>query len=222
MSPPSALDIDGICFDMDGVLVHSESFWVEEERTHILPTAAPDEDIPVAALTGRNFRELYPELSAEYDLAVSRSEFEAMFEDAATRIYGEQANLLEGAHELLSDLDDQGVPLALTTSSPHSWIELVDDRFDLLGYFDAVVSAEDLDGPGKPAPDIYRRGVAELGGEPVACIAVEDSPAGVRAATSAGLYTVGFSGDGDEHALDRADVVVSGTDGLRVALLPES
>jgi HAD superfamily hydrolase (TIGR01509 family) len=211
-------DAAGICFDMDGVLVHSERHWVAREREHILPTAAPDADIPVAAITGRNFREVYPDLAAEYDLAVSRAAFEAMFEDAAVDIYGEHATLLEGAGDLLAALSERGTRLALTTSAPREWIGIVDDRFDLARHFDAVVSAEDLDGPGKPAPDIYERGAAELGLAPAECVAVEDSTAGVAAATAAGLYTVGFRGDGDDADLSAADRVVTGAAELRALL----
>jgi HAD superfamily hydrolase (TIGR01509 family) len=214
-------DADGVCFDMDGVLVQSEEFWVAEQRTHILPATAPDDDIPVSAITGRSYREVYPDLAAEYDVAVSRSEFEALFEEAGERIYGQQARLLEGAHDLLSALAARGTALALTTSSPHEWIALVDERFGLTEHLDVVLSADDVDGPGKPAPGIYERGAAELGVPPAACVAVEDSTAGVRAATGAGLYTVGFRGDGDESDLSAADEVVTGIDGLRATLLDE-
>jgi HAD superfamily hydrolase (TIGR01509 family) len=215
-----SLDYDGVCFDMDGVLVQSEEFWVDEQRTHILPTTAPDDDIPVSAITGRNYREVYDDLVAEYDVAVSRATFEELFETAGEHIYGEEARLLDGAHDLLSALRARAVPLALTTSSPHEWIALVDDRFGLLDHFDVVVSADDVD-RGKPAPDIYERGAAELGVEPDACVAVEDSASGAQAATAAGLYTLGFRGDGDDADLAVADEVVSGVDELRRALLGE-
>ncbi len=204
---------------MDGVLVQSEEFWVERQREHILPTAAPDDEIPMSAITGRNYAELYPELAEKYDLAVTREEFEALFEAAGEEIYAEHATLLPGAHDLLSALRERGVSLALTTSSPLEWIDLVDDRFDLRAYFDAVVSAETLAGPGKPAPDIYERGVAELGLSPDVCVAVEDSTAGARAASRAGLYTIGFRGDGADTDLAVADEVVEGSAGLRRALL---
>ncbi|WP_331236563.1 HAD family hydrolase [Natronorarus salvus] len=213
--------MNGVCFDMDGVLIHSEEFWVERQREHILPTAALDDEIPMSAITGRNYAELYPELESEYDLAVTREEFEALFEAAGEEIYAEHATLLPGAHDLLSTLRERGVALALTTSSPVDWIALVDDRFDLLSYFDAVVSAETLDGPGKPAPDIYERGVAELGLSPDVCVAVEDSTAGARAASRAGLWTIGFHGDGGASDLSVADEVVEGSDALRAALLRE-
>lgn len=211
--------MDGICFDMDGVLVQSEEFWVEKQRTHILPRTAPNDDIPVSAITGRNYREVYDDLVGEYDVALSRREFEALFESAGESIYGEQARLLEGAHDLLSALSQRNVPLALTTSSPHHWIALVDERFGLTDYFDAVISTDDLDGSGKPAPDIYERGVAELDVQPEACVAVEDSRAGVAAATTAGLYTIGFRGDGDDADLTAADEVTTGIDDLRATLL---
>jgi HAD superfamily hydrolase (TIGR01509 family) len=212
-------DIGGICFDMDGVLVQSEEYWVAEQRTHILPTTAPNDDIPVSAITGRNFRDVYPDLAADYGVEISRPAFEALFEAAGERIYGEEARLLAGAHDLLSALSAAGIPLALTTSSPREWIGLVDDPFGLLDAFTTVVSADDLDGPGKPAPDIYERGAAELGVPPEACVAVEDSAAGVAAATGAGLHTIGFRGDGDEADLSAAHEVVSGVDELRAALL---
>jgi HAD superfamily hydrolase (TIGR01509 family) len=215
------VDAAGICFDMDGVLVHSERYWVAHERKHILPTAAPDEEIPVAAITGRNFREVYPDLAGEYDLAVSRARFETMFEEAAVDIYGEHATLLEGAHDLLNGLRERGTRLALTTSAPRAWIDIVNDRFGLLKQFDAVVSAEEIDGPGKPAPDIYEQGAADLGLAPVDCLAVEDSTAGVAAATTAGLYTVGFQGDGEDADLAAADQVVTSAAELQTLLLGE-
>lgn len=173
----------------------------------------------MSAITGRNYREVYGVLASEYDVEITRAEFEGLFESAAERIYGEQARLLEGTNGLLSALSARGIPLALTTSAPRDWIALVDDRFGLTEHFDAVVSADDFDGPGKPAPGIYERGAADLGVAPEACVAVEDSTAGVQAATAAGLYTIGFRGDGDEADLTVADEVVTGIDELRATLL---
>lgn len=204
---------------MDGVLIQSEDHWTEHRREDILPAAAPEDDIPASEITGRHYGELYPELDERYDLDVTRPEFEALFETAGEEIYAEEATLLDGAHGLLSDLQEAGVALALTTSAPVDWIEVVDDRFGLLGAFEAVVSAEALDGPGKPAPGIYERGAAELGLDPGECVAVEDSTAGIRAAVDAGLWTVGFRGDGGETDLSAADEVVDGPEELRAALL---
>ncbi|MEF8827970.1 MAG: HAD family phosphatase [Haloarcula sp.] len=212
--PPAA-----VCFDMDGVLVQSEEHWVRAQRDDILPTAAPNDDIPVAAITGRNYREVYPDLDAEYDLEIGREAFEGLFEKHGERIYGEEATLLEGAHELLDDLRDAGVALALTTSAPWAWIDVADERFDLLSKFDVAISANDIDGPGKPEPNIYERGAAELGVAPEDCWAIEDSTMGARAAVAAGMTTVGFRGDGDETDLSMVHETADDAETLRALLL---
>jgi len=208
-----------ICFDMDGVLVQSEDHWARTQREHILPTVAPDDEIPLSAITGRDYTEVYPDLDAEYDLVVSREEYERLFEEAGNEIYGEHATMLDGVDDLLADLREAGVALALTTSAPWDWIDVIEDRFGLLHHFDAAVSAHDIDGPGKPEPGIYERGATEMGVDPADCWAVEDSQAGAQAAVAAGMTTVGFQGDGAETHLPMVHHLASDAAGLRAVLL---
>ena len=208
-----------ICFDMDGVLVQSEDHWVSIQREHILPTVAPDDDIPLSAITGRDYTEVYPDLDGEYELAVSREEYERLFEAAGKEIYSEHATMLEGVDDLLADLGTAGTSLALTTSAPWEWIDIIEDRFGLLHHFDAAVSAQDIDAPGKPEPHIYEHGASELGVEPTACWAVEDSHAGATAAVAAGMTTVGFQGDGAETDLPMVQYLASDAAELRDVLL---
>ena len=208
-----------ICFDMDGVLVQSEDHWVTIQREHILPTVAPDDDIPLSAITGRDYTEVYPDLDAEYDLAVSREEYERLYAEAGREIYRDHATMLPGVDDLLASLREAGVSLALTTSAPWDWIDVIEERFGLLHHFDAAVSAEDIDGPGKPAPNIYERGAAELGVAPSDCWAVEDSTAGARAAAAARMTVVGFRGDGEATDLSMAHHIAADADDLRSLLL---
>lgn len=210
-----------ICFDMDGVLVQSEDHWVTVQREHILPTVAPDDDIPLSAITGRDYTEVYPDLDEEYDLAVSREEYERLFEAAGREIYREHATMLDGVDDLLADLGAAGTSLALTTSAPWDWIDVIEDRFGLLHHFDAAISAQDIDAPGKPEPHIYERGASELGVDPDDCWAVEDSHAGARAAVAAGMTTVGFQGDGATTELSMVQHLASGTRELREVLFGE-
>jgi len=208
-----------ICFDMDGVLVQSEDHWVEIQRERILPTVAPDDDVPLSAITGRDYTEVYPDLDAEYDIAVSRAEYERLFAEAGREIYRDHATMLDGVDDLLADLRAAGVGLALTTSAPWDWIDVIDERFGLLHHFDAAISAQDIDGPGKPEPDIYERGAAELGVDPSDCWAVEDSTAGARAAVAAGMTTIGFRGDGADTDLSMVDYLAADAGELRALLL---
>lgn len=207
-------------FDMDGVLVDSEDYWVELEREEILPAVVPDDDVDVAEITGMNYREIYDYLDAAYGVGVSREAFLDVFEQAARELYTERVSLLDGLHGLLAELDARGVSTALVSSSPHAWIDMVFERFDLDGAFDAVVSADDVDGAGKPAPAIFERAAAELGVAADECVAVEDSENGIESAARAGTTVVAYRIDAhDGLDLSPADRIVDSPAGLREAVL---
>ncbi|MDF9747161.1 HAD family hydrolase [Natrinema salsiterrestre] len=195
-----------VLFDMDGVLVDSEDYWVAFQRDEILPATVPDEDVDLAETSGMNFREIYDYLDEAYGTAIPREEFVQRFDEAAEEIYTERTELLNGLHDLLAELDDCGVPTALVSSSPHDWIGMVLERFDLEGRFDRVISADDIDAASKPAPDVFEHAAAELGVPPGECIVVEDSANGIEAAARAGTtvvaYRIDAHGDIDRSSAD--------------------
>jgi beta-phosphoglucomutase-like phosphatase (HAD superfamily) len=91
--------------------------------------------------------------------------------------------------------------------------------------FDAEGRAPEIDGPGKPAPDVYELAVASLGVSPTDCLVVEDSATGIEAASRAGAYVIAYRApgfDGDQDA-SLADEVVEGpsalSDRVRVLVL---
>ena len=209
-----------VLFDMDGVLVDSEDYWVAYERDELLPEVVPHTDVDVAEVTGMNYREIYDFLESEYGTALSREAYLERFEEFARELYTERVSLLAGVHDLRDELAKRGVAVAIVSSSPHHWIELVLERFDLAGDFDAVVSADDIDGKSKPEPDVFEHAAAELEVPPEACIAVEDSEHGVESAARAGTTTVAYRIDAhDDLDLSAADVVVDSPAELRETVL---
>jgi len=209
--------MDAVCFDMDGVLVDSEDYWIPYEEADLFPQLGVD-DLDVEEITGMNYREIYDYLVETYEVEMARAEFLAWYDEAATTIYGEEVRLLDGADDLLTTLRDRDVAVALVSSSPHDWIDVVRERFDL--EFDAVVSADAVDGPGKPQPHVYEYAAAELGVDPARAVAVEDSVHGIEAADRAGMYVVGFRhGRADDTDRSRADVVADSPPDLRASIL---
>lgn len=207
--------MDAVCFDMDGVLVDSEDYWIELEREEVLPTACPDDDVPIDEVSGVFYEELYDILAEKYDVAVTFEEFVSLYDGAAADIYGEHVALTPGTRDLIRELRDRDVPVAMVTASPPDWYGIVVDRFDLDGLFDAIVCSSDLDGPGKPEPAIYERAARELGVDPAQCVAVEDSKHGTTAARRAGMTVVGFAVGAAGGGLDGADVVAETPADLR-------
>ena len=210
--------MDAVLFDMDGVIVDSERYWTEIEEERVFPaTGVPD--VRATEITGMNYREVYDYLDDEYDVTADREEFLGIYEEAAREVYTERAALMDSFRDLCGTLQDRGTRLAIVSSSPPEWIDLVCDRFGLAG-FDATVSAEEVDGPGKPEPDVYRHAADELGVDPAECVAVEDSTHGVASATAAGMACIGYRGaDAKRRDLAAADSAVDGPQELGAALL---
>lgn len=208
-----------VLFDMDGVIVNSEDYWhVFEEETLFPETLAgdrPDND----EITGMNYREIYDYLDANYETTVSKAEFIDLYNETSKTIYGEQVELMDGFDRLTGTLRDRGVTLAIVSSAPKSWIQTTVERFDL-GPFDLVLSAEDIDAPGKPEPHIYEHAAGEVDADPEDCTVVEDSEHGATAAARADTYVVGYRTEANaETDLSMADVVVNGPQELRAELL---
>lgn len=213
------MSVDAACFDMDGVLVDSERYWVQTEREEILPAAVADDPPRIGDITGLNYRDIYEYVAEHHEVVVDREEFLGMYEAAAREIYGDRVALLAGVEPLLDDLAAAGIPATIVSSSPHEWIGTVTDRFGLDDAFAAVVSAEDVDGPGKPAPDVYEHAAERVDADPGDALAIEDSEHGVASAAAAGATVVGYrSGADDDLDLSGADAVVETPAALRAAV----
>ena len=113
-----------------------------------------------------------------------------------------------GARDLLVGARTSGVPLAIVTSAGPAWVERSLDALALpLDSVDVVVTARDVV-DGKPHPAGFALALERLGAAPVGALAVEDSPAGVRAALGAGVRRVhGVRTTHATHVLEAAGAV---------------
>ncbi len=94
-----------------------------------------------------------------------------------------------GIDELLDFLKEKGIKTAVATATP---IELTYQHLETIGVkdkFDKIVSAKQV-ANGKPAPDVYLYACGQIGEKPEDCIAVEDSPNGIKSAYAAGCKPV--------------------------------
>lgn len=86
------------------------------------------------------------------------------------------------------------------------------EEAEFKGLFNAVVSADDVNGESKPSPKIYLHTANLLDTEPKKCLVFEDSLNGIKAAKAAGMYCIGY---GHEVKPDwPMDEVVEGFDKL--------
>ncbi len=160
-------------------------------------------------IIGLAVHDLYTLLVSTYHLQQTKEQFLAIYQEMANEIYGQKVSLMEGFAELLSTLNKNNIPVALASSSPGSWIDIMLQRFGLRESFKVVVSADELAGKGKPSPAIYLLTAKRLVVSPDRCVAIEDSTNGVLSAKNAEMFCVGFrNGFNDEQDLSRADMII--------------
>ena len=201
--------MDAVIFDMDGVIVDSEIHWKTTEGfflQSLIPSwRAKDQD----KIIGLGVLDLYALLVDTYYLQKTQQEFLEIYQQMANEIYGQKVSLIAGFTELLTALNTNHIPVALASSSPTSWINIMLERFSLRDSFQVVVSADELKGEGKPSPAIYLLTASRLGIRSERCVAIEDSKNGVLSAKNAEMFCVGFrNGFNNEQDLSRADVII--------------
>lgn len=203
--------IKAVIFDMDGVLVDSEAWWFQTTKKWLSRLIGKTwDEKEEARITGKSVPDIYRFLNERYSLSISGQEFFDTYMRLAKDVYMRHASLTLHARETLEAIRGCEISLALASSSPHSWIQMVVSRFALAPYFSLIVSSEDVGFRGKPAPDIYLYTAQKLGILGARCLVVEDSANGVLAAKAAGMITLGYrSLHNQNQNLKKADAVIA-------------
>ena len=122
----------------------------------------------------------------------------------------------EGLYELLDYLKEKNYKLAVASSSRRESVLHHLEDAKVTDYFDAIVCG-DMIKNSKPAPDIYLKAAEELGVDPSECIALEDSPNGIRSANNAGMKVI-MVPDLVEPDKEISDIIYLKLDNLKQAI----
>lgn len=175
-----------IIFDMDGLLVDSEPVWHAAEADLIESRGHQYTKEVRAQIIGLRVDEFFEKLNAVYHFDESIDELYSELMDRMLRLIPRKVKPQPGAAELVAYVQGSGLPTAIASSSPMSIINATVVSQGWEHVFSLRCSADD-DARGKPAPDVYLRAARLLGVAPENCLALEDSPAGARAAVAAGM-----------------------------------
>lgn len=194
---PARGKIRAVIFDLDGVILDTEKlyarFW-QEAAIAMGYSMTRQQALGMRSLNGAAGQ---AQLESYFGPGVDR---EAMRKERIRRMdaYIEENGVEQkpGIRQTLAFLRQQGITAAIATSSPMERVKRYLGPLGLLEQFDAICSGHDVP-HGKPAPDIYLRSAQCIAVPPENCLAVEDSPAGIRSAHGAGCMPV-FIPDQDE------------------------
>jgi HAD superfamily hydrolase (TIGR01509 family) len=181
-------EVAAVLWDMDGTLVDTEPYWIRAEHEIVEEHGGVWSEEYAHELVGNDLM-----VSAEFIRAhspVTLTPVEIV-EELLRRVIvqvREHVPWRPGARELLAALGTEGVPCVLVTMS---WRSLADAVVDALpqGTFTALVTGDEVE-HGKPHPEPYLAAARLLGVDVADCVAIEDSPTGVRSAVDAGVPTL--------------------------------
>jgi HAD superfamily hydrolase (TIGR01509 family) len=181
--------IEAVLFDMDGLLVDTESVYRDAVAAE---AAARGHPMPLSLLLqmpGLPEHACDELAGSHFGQNVDISDYSAGVTRRVTETVKAGVALKGGVIELLDLLDEKDLPRAIVTSSSHKTVEGHLGSTGILPRFNAVIACGDY-ARGKPHPDPFLRGAEVLAKHPARCLVLEDSYNGVRAAHAAGMITV--------------------------------
>lgn len=216
------MELKGVIFDMDGVIVNSEPLHVKFECDILksLGVDFPAEGFPEYA--GLAMDKFWASLKERYSLKQSVDELLAYDTAMRAKSFREQDSFdaPAGVTGLIKSLKRAGIPLALASSSHTMVIDAIIDKLGYRRYFDVVVSGFELEN-GKPAPDIFLYAADLLGTPHAETMVIEDTANGVLAAKNAGMKCLGFQNPTNptRQDLSKADLVSDSFENVTVEQL---
>ncbi|MDX1991890.1 MAG: HAD family phosphatase [bacterium] len=175
-----------IIFDMDGLLVDSETVWHVAERELFELRGYAYTDEVREQIIGLRLDEMFTRLHSIYQFEESPI---ALLEELIERmleLIPQMVRPQPGALEIIEYVQQHNIPHAIASSSPRSIIDAVVESQGWGDFFTVRCTADD-EKAGKPAPDVYLTAARRLGVDPADCLALEDSTTGSRAAVAAGM-----------------------------------
>lgn len=203
--------IKAFIFDMDGVIIDSEPVHREIEQSLFRECGINVSEGEHLGFIGSTSHYMWDKLRKKHNLSNTLEELvernRVIYLDHLNS--DETVKPIEGVGELIKELHEKGIKLAVASSSPINVIETVVNTFKLKDYFDILVTGDEVT-KSKPEPDIFLHAAEKLGVKPENCIVIEDSSNGVKAAKKAGMKCIGYKnlGSGDQD-ISTADFIVN-------------
>ena len=182
--------LKAVIFDVDGTLLDTERIYMQawKDAAAELGYVITDELLrKTRAVNTQDATRIFEtEIGNGFSYAKTRPIRVRIAEEV---IHRESPILKPGVLELLDYLEQAGIRLAVASSTntqttkDHLALSGIADRFQVIVGGDMIVK-------GKPHPDIFLKAAELLGVDPASCMVVEDSPAGIRAGSAAGMQVV--------------------------------
>ena len=200
--------IQGVLFDLDGVLLESEPFLVDAAIQMFAEKGAKVAKSDFDPYFGKGEDSLLQGVAAKYSVKMepisAKNRTYAIYLDLIHNII----QPLPGVHDFIRKCRKHRLRIALASSG--DLIKVVGNLSEIhhsMSSFDAVVTGSDITHK-KPAPDVFQLAAYRLGLSPENCLVIEDAIVGVAAAKAAGCHCLAVTTNFTADQLKDADWIV--------------
>jgi len=199
-----------VIFDMDGVIVDTETIWnnVFNEFFRLHGGTFTDEFRAHVMGSSSEFwsSELKKELSLGNDWSIQK-----IADWNLDRVHEEMninVDLLPGYTEVISLIKQMDIRLGLASGATQKNVDFVLNAKGIADDFEVAISSSGVGKP-KPAPDVYLEVAKQMDMDPTHCVGIEDSPNGVRSVIAAAMKCIAIPNEllSDNNVFSQADVV---------------
>ena len=179
-----------VIFDMDGVLVDTNGLILDSFNVFLRPYGLSINSEDFKGYLGITAKGLVERWKKEYGIIFD----ENFIKEETTRMH---LDSLKGyvidpqLVELLRDLRENNIPMAVGTSSPRKRAEKILDILGIRNFFSYVITGDDVS-THKPDPELFLKAAESLGVDPHICVIIEDAENGIEAAKRGGMKAIGY------------------------------
>jgi len=182
--------IKAVIFDMDGLIIDSEPFWRETEKTVFSKVGIHLTDAMCRSTMGLRLDNVVSHWYKQKPwTGPLKKDIETDILLGVSELVLTKGTSMPGALNLFQFFNRKNIPLALASSSPLQLIHTILSKLKIRDYFQSIHSAE-TEPFGKPHPAIFITAAKSLRVEPPECLVFEDSYLGAIAAKAARMQTI--------------------------------
>lgn len=200
------MNIKAVCFDMDGVVVHTMPHHVEAWLYAFKEKGFNHDELEFYIREGMPGRQTIADIFKTFHVEARDQDIEDIYEQK--RAYfkkNAKYTFIKETISLLEYLNNIGIPVSLVTGSRKEFAAEVLQQLPVA--FHSVITGDDVR-DGKPSPEPYLKAMESFDFDPSEWLVIENAPLGIESAKRAGAFCLAVETTLEKKYLKKADMIL--------------